>query len=183
MPRKTLIINGSPHENGHTAALLNELRKTLDGDVIEVSALRASIAPCIDCRKCWDTAQCALQDEMSLIYADDFDNVVLASPVYFGTLPGSILGLASRLQARRGSHMARAKAEIRPKKAGLILTAGGRGDCHMALHHARCMFKMMGAQGFENRAAASLSTDTLPASEDKKALAAARALGAWLSED
>ena len=50
---KTLILNGSPRPNGNTVALINELKKHLEGEVIELSAFRSNIAPCVDCRGCW----------------------------------------------------------------------------------------------------------------------------------
>lgn len=179
---RTLIINGSPHEGGNTAALAKALTDALDGEVVEVSAFHANVAPCIDCRGCWKTATCVVRDDMDLVYADDFDNVVLASPIYFGTLPGAVLSLASRLQTRRAQHVANASAVVRPKKAVLLLAAGGRGDTSMALHHARCLFKMMNATGYEDHVVVAASTDTLPAEQDLRALARARMLGKWLNE-
>jgi len=101
MSKKTLIINGSPRPHGDTATLIAELKKHLIGEVVEISAYRSNIAPCVDCRGCWKTAKCVVKDDMSLIYNDDFDNVVLASPVYYMTLPGPVLSLMSRFQPRR----------------------------------------------------------------------------------
>ena len=63
---KTLIINGSPREHGNTTVLLEELRRHLKGDIIELSAFRSDIAPCVDCRACWSTAKCAVEDEMKI---------------------------------------------------------------------------------------------------------------------
>ncbi|MBP3443176.1 MAG: flavodoxin family protein, partial [Methanocorpusculaceae archaeon] len=87
--KKTIIINGSPRVNGNTAFLIAELKKHLEGEVIEISAFRSGIAPCVDCRACWTTAKCVVEDDMQIIYDDDFDNIVIASPVYYSTLPGS----------------------------------------------------------------------------------------------
>ena len=50
--KKTIIINGSPRVNGNTAFLIAELKKHLEGEVIEISAFRSGIAPCVDCRAC-----------------------------------------------------------------------------------------------------------------------------------
>lgn len=83
--KKTLIINGSPRPNGNTVTLINELKKHLEGEIMELSAFRSKIAPCVDCRGCWETAKCVVKDEMQVIYEDDFDNIVIASPVYYGT--------------------------------------------------------------------------------------------------
>jgi len=183
MSKKTLIINGSPRKNGDTAFLIEELKKHLTGEVVEISAFRSNIAPCVDCRRCWETAECAVRDEMDIIYADDFDNVVLASPVYYMTLPGQVLSLMSRFQPQHAAMFFLNKPlNLREKKAGLILTAGGKGNDHGAHHHIRGLFRMVNAKGYEEHTVKSVKTDTLPASEDTAAHAEIVKLAAWLEE-
>ncbi len=179
---KTLIVNGSPRPRGDTAALIAALRSELKGEVVEISAFRSRISPCVDCRSCWKTAKCAVRDDMDMIYADDFDAVVLASPVWYMTLPGPMLSLMSRFQPQHAADFFLNKdLGIRPKKAGLILTAGGaKGNWEGAMHHVKVFFRMMNAHGFEEHSAMSLKTDFVPASDDEKALADARAMAAWL---
>jgi multimeric flavodoxin WrbA len=181
MAKKTLIINGSPRENGNTAALIAELRANLSGEVIELSAFRSNIAPCIDCRRCRTTAECAVRDEMDIIYNDDFDNAVLATPVYYMTLPGQVLSLMSRFQPQHAAMFFLNKPIVlRPKKAGLILTAGGKGNEAGAGHHIRVMFRMLNARGYEKHTVMSVRTDTIPAKDDESALDAVRGLARWL---
>ena len=182
MARKTLIINGSPRPNGNTAALIAQLKTRLQGEVIELSAFRSGIAPCVDCRSCWTTAKCAVRDEMDTIYANDFDNVVLASPVYFSTLPGQVLSLMSRLQPWHAAKFFLNKPlALREKKAAVILTAGGKGNQDKAFHHVRAMMRMLNATGYEEHWICSPNTDTIPAQEDEKALAAVLELADWLN--
>lgn len=50
---KTLILNGSPHKNGDTSYIVNELKKKIDGEIEEIFLYDAKISPCIDCRYCW----------------------------------------------------------------------------------------------------------------------------------
>ena len=97
---KTLIINGSPRKNGNTATLLNELKKHLDGEVYQVDTYYAKSSPCYDCRHCWTNVECIVNDEMQDVYKmiDEAVNFVIASPIYFGNLTGSLLNWASRLQ-------------------------------------------------------------------------------------
>lgn len=181
--KRTLIINGSPRPNGNTVALINELKRNLQGEVVEISAFRSKIAPCVDCRGCWETAKCVVKDDMQVIYDDNFDNVVLASPVYFMTLPGQVLNLMSRCQPWHvAKYFLKQPLNLRPKKAGLILTAGGNGNEAGAEHHIRVLFKLLNAKGHEEHRVMSLKTDTLPADQDNKALADVRALAAWLEE-
>ena len=66
MGKKTLILNGSPRPEVNTAHLIHALQAELEGEVLELSAFRAKIAPCVDCRRCWETARCAVRDEMDL---------------------------------------------------------------------------------------------------------------------
>ena len=127
--KKTLIVNGSPRVNGDTAALVAELKRHLKGEVVEISAYRSNIAPCVDCRGCAKTAKCVVRDDMDIIYADDYDNVVLASPVYFMTLPGQVLNLMSRFQPQHAAmYFLNQPLNLRPNKGALILTAGGKGN-------------------------------------------------------
>ncbi len=181
---KTLIINGSPRPQGNTAALIAHLKAHLDGEVIELSAFRSRIAPCVDCRGCWETARCVVRDEMDVVYGDDFDNVVIASPVYFGTLPGSLLSLISRMQPwHAATFFLKQPLVQRKKKSAAILTAGGKGNQEKAYHHMHAFFKMLNARGFEQHVACSPNTDTLPAWEDEKALREVEALAQWLNEN
>ena len=182
--RKTLIINGSPRPNGNTAALIRELRKLLTGLVVELSAFRSDIAPCVDCRGCWKTARCVVRDDMQTIYDDDFDNVVIASPVYYGTLPGQVLSMMSRMQPWHAAMFFLNKPlEQRPKRAAVLLTAGGKGNQDHAQHHLRAFFRFLNAKGFEDHTVSSPNTDTLPAAEDEQALAATAELARWLMEE
>ena len=183
MSKKTLIINGSPRINGDSAFLISELKKHLDGEVVELSAFRSDIAPCVDCRGCWETAKCVVEDEMQVIYNDDFDNVVLASPVYFMTLPGKVLSLMSRFQPQHVAQFFLNKPlNLKEKKGGLIITAGGKGNAKGAEHHIRVFFKLMNAKGYEEHFAASMKTDEIPADKDMQAIADVEALAKWLNE-
>ena len=181
---KTLIINGSPRRNGNTVALIRELKAHLDGEVVEISAFYSDIAPCVDCRGCWETAECVVHDGMQTIYDDDFDNVVVASPVYYGTLPGSVLSLMSRLQPwHAATFFIKQPLQQRPKKSAAILTAGGKGNQDRAQHHLRALFRMLNARGFQDHMACSPNTDTVCASDDEAAKEQVRSIAAWLNSD
>lgn len=179
---KTLLINGSPRRNGNTAALIRELKQHLEGEIIELSAFYSGIAPCCDCRSCWKTARCVIRDAMDLVYEDDFDNVVIATPVYYGTMPGSVLSLMSRMQPwHAATHFLNRPLNQRPKKAAAILTAGGKGNAKYAAVHMGAFFRMLNARGFEEHTAISPNTDTFPAERDETAKAQVRAVAQWLN--
>jgi multimeric flavodoxin WrbA len=122
---KTLIINGSPRKNGDTAALISEFKKHITGEVTEISAYYDKIKPCIDCRYCWKQKGCVIKDDMAKIYDDDFDTVVIASPVYMSTLPGPLVSLASRFQSHYAAkRFLKDKIDVKSKNAVLLLTGG-----------------------------------------------------------
>ena len=179
---KTLLINGSPRPNGNTAALIRELKARLEGEIVEISAFYDHIAPCLDCRGCWKTARCVVRDGMDVIYDDDFDNVVIASPVYYGTLPGSVLSLMSRMQPWHvATHFLKKPLVQRPKKAAAILTAGGKGNAEKAHMHLNAFFRMLNARGYEDHFALSANTDTFPAEQDETAKEQVHSIAKWLN--
>lgn len=183
MGKKTIIINGSPRPNGNTAYLINVLKEHLDGEVIEISAFRSGIAPCVDCRGCWETAKCVVQDGMQVIYGDDFDNVVIASPVYYGTLTGSLLSLISRMQPwHAATFFLKKPLQLRHKKSAAILTAGGKGNEERAQHHMSAFFRMVNAEGFREHIACSPNTDTVPSWEDEQAVNDVISIAKWLNK-
>lgn len=179
---KTLILNGSPHKNGDTAALTGALRALLPGEVREVFSYYAQVGPCIDCRRCWKEEGCALHDGMDEIYAflRQADNVVIASPLYFSQLTGSLLALGSRLQCLYAAKRFLGKPGLSGKRGGIVLVGGGDGSPEPALAAARTLLKFMGAA--EARQALSLCTDSRPAREDGDALAKVREMARWLAE-
>ena len=182
---KTLILNGSPRRNGDTAALLAALKSELHGEVIEISAYHDKVSPCVDCRYCYEHPECSIKDDMQPVYDDDFDNIIIASPVYFGTLTGPLLSLASRLQIHfSANHIRKQPIVLRPKHGALILTGGGKGNPAAAIRHAGVVMRMVKAE-FDVNAdgyfASSFNTDEVPACGDEFALDAVRAIAQRLN--
>ena len=178
---KTLILNGSPHKKGDTAALTGALQGLLPGEVREVFSYFAQAGPCVDCRRCWKTEGCALHDGMDEIYAflRQADNVVIASPLYFSQLTGSLLALGSRLQCLYAAKRFLGKPGLSGKRGGIVLVGGGDGSPDPALATAHTLLKFMGAT--EHRQALSHGTDRLPAGEDRDALAQVGEMARWLA--
>lgn len=168
---KTLIINASPRKNGNTAFLVNELKRNLKGEIEEIWAYYDGIAPCIACDYCRQNAQCSIRDKMDYIYADDFDNVVLASPVHMSNLSGPLVSMASRLQVYYNlKRFFKNKRNIRKKEGILILTGGGDGSAECAVKSAEVMFKLLNAAHPEQNNVFSLNTDKLPSYQDAEAI-------------
>lgn len=187
----TLIINGSPRKNGDTVSLINEIVQNLEGKVYIVSTYYDDIAPCIDCRYCWTHPKCAINDNMQELYnlLNEVDNVIIASPLYFSELTGSLLNFASRLQFFYVSRCIREDKDfqLKPKNGVLVLVAGGdTRDLSKALGTANTLFKHIGVKAIEN--VFSLHTDSVGgakgtrAKDDKDALRTARKVAFQLNE-
>jgi multimeric flavodoxin WrbA len=82
--KKMLILNGSPHSNGDTAYIIEKLKERINNkiEICELNAYKSNIKPCIDCRYCWKNEGCSINDDMKIIWDDDYDIIVVASPVY-----------------------------------------------------------------------------------------------------
>lgn len=86
---KILILNGSPHKQGTTAALTAEFQKgcSAGGHSIQTfDTAAASIHPCIGCNHCRTTEDvCVFKDDFEKLYPLllDADLVVLVTPIYY----------------------------------------------------------------------------------------------------
>jgi multimeric flavodoxin WrbA len=168
---KTLILNGSPRLNGDVAAMLAVLRENLKGEITEISAYRDNITPCVDCRKCQTTPGCAIRDDMDVVTSNEFDNVIVASPVYYGLLAGPLVSLASRFQFYYSAKtFLKTPIEVTPKLGAVILAAGGsKGNADGALPLARVILRMCGAKLSTDNILMSAHTDISPAKDDTAA--------------
>ena len=100
MPR-VLLLNGSPHAQGCTAAALEEMIDVFRQEGIETELIQVgskNIRGCIACGKCHQTGKCVFDDLVNetapkLLAAD---GLVVGSPVYYSSPNGSILSLVSR---------------------------------------------------------------------------------------
>ena len=99
---KVLLINGSPHKDGCTFTALNEVAKTLKKNGIETEILYLGVKPiagCIACGKCSQLGKCFIDDKVNEILArcNEFDGVVIGSPVYYAGPSGQIRAFLDRL--------------------------------------------------------------------------------------
>ena len=168
---KTLIINGSPRRNGDTVSLLNILKDNLQGEIREVSAYYDEISPCVDCRYCWKHGECCIKDDMDLIYGDDYDNLIIASPIYVSNLTGPLMSLGSRLQAYYvAKQFLGIEKELKDKTGVLMLVGGGDGSPDRAVKYAQWMFKKLNAKINDDNMVFSLKTNECPAIKDDVAI-------------
>ncbi|MDO5134260.1 MAG: flavodoxin family protein [Eubacteriales bacterium] len=120
---KIVVLNGSPHTEGNTAALVSAFKKGAEAaghEVIVFQVGTMNIKGCLGCEYCHTKGEgtCIQKDDMQQIYPDlnTADMVVLASAVYY-------FGLTGQLQCA----LSRFYAGMKPAKAsnyGLILSSG-----------------------------------------------------------
>jgi len=98
-----LGINGSPRAGGNTDILLDEaLRGAASCGArtgkISLNALR--YAPCQECERINDDGSCVIQDDMEVVYAGvrEADALILASPIFFGSLSAQTKMMIDRFQ-------------------------------------------------------------------------------------
>ena len=109
---KVLLINGSPHKEGCTFTALSEIADTLKKNGIESEIFHVGtkpIANCIACGKCRETGKCVFDtDGVNEIGArlDEFDAIVLGSPVYYAGPSGQLCSFCDRLFFSNSKKMA-----------------------------------------------------------------------------
>lgn len=162
---------------------MHALTADLHGDVHVISC-RSGIRPCNDCRHCRRYDGCAIDDAMQAVYEyiKDCDNVVIASPIWFSSLSGPTLNLASRLQALFSArHFRNAPWPIRPKNGVLLLAGAEPGTEAMPAQTALTILKLLRVRRDGVQTVCSLDTDRVPAAEDAAAMQRCREAAALLN--
>jgi multimeric flavodoxin WrbA len=180
---KTLILNGSPKKNGDTEALIRELAKHLDGE-IKIISCYDDIKPCSDCRNCWSNAGCSIDDEMQEIYdyIENCDNFVIASPIWFSSLSGPVLNIASRMQTIYASNYFRKEPVSIKRKNGVIIIVGAEpGTEVIPTQNALTIMKFINVHRPSVEKIFSLNTNSVPAEKDAVALSKCYEVANWLN--
>ncbi|MDO5293710.1 MAG: flavodoxin family protein [bacterium] len=99
---KILMINGSPHLKGNTQIAFEEMIKIFDEQGIETEVLHIGnkdIRGCVGCMSCKKTGQCVFRDIVNETAAklDEYDGIVIGSPVYFGSANATVTAFMDRL--------------------------------------------------------------------------------------
>lgn len=133
MSKKCLIINGSPKQNGNTRFLIDIFTNNLNCDIeiinVFASAINKGISSCIDCEACTKNKLCCINDDFKKILKDDYDIILIASPIYQSNLPGPMINLVNRFNfVYNNKKFLNYSPQFKNKKAGLILVGGG-GAC------------------------------------------------------
>ena len=100
---KTLLINGSSHEQGCTFTALSEVADTLNKNGIETEILQlgsGAVNGCTGCGGCAKTGKCVHDKDMVNLAIDrmkEADALVIGSPVYFASPNGALIACLDRL--------------------------------------------------------------------------------------
>ena len=144
---KAVAINGSPHKEGNTAILLNEVLKPLQAEGWETSLVQVGagkVKGCIACYKCFENKDklCAVNnDELNacLEKIQEADAVILGSPTYFTDVTAELKGLIDRVGL-----VSYANGGLLYGKIGAAVVAVRRGGGTHAFDSINHLFLMSG---------------------------------------
>lgn len=99
---KVLIINGSPRVNGNTSIAINEVKKVLEEEKIEVEVVHIGnkdIRGCIACGYCYSHGKCVFNDLVNEVSNKfkEADGLIVAFPVYYASANGTLISFLDRL--------------------------------------------------------------------------------------
>lgn len=102
---KVLLLNGSPHEHGCTAAALKTVAETLNTHGIETETVWTGAGPQLDCTACQTCRRlknnrCVFNDDLINPFiekAESADGFVFGSPVYYAHPSGRLISMLDRV--------------------------------------------------------------------------------------
>lgn len=128
---KVLILNGSPKANGNTAFALSQMAEVFSEYGIDTEILQVGsqlIRGCTGCGSCYKTHRCIFDDLVNETAArlEEFDGVVVGSPVYYASPNGTLISFLDRLFYSTGHIDKR-------MKVGASVVSARRGGCTAAM--------------------------------------------------
>ncbi|MFC1624460.1 flavodoxin family protein [Candidatus Omnitrophota bacterium] len=100
---KVLGINGSPRIGGNTDLLLDKVlegAKVKGGEIEKIILNKLKFSPCLECENVKDDGSCIVEDDMQMVYKKikEIDVLILASPIFFGSLSAQTKMMIDRFQ-------------------------------------------------------------------------------------
>ena len=136
-----LILNGSPHKQGNTAAAVNEMTKTFAAEGIETEVCHIgsqAIRGCIACGRCAELGHCVFDDAVNRI-APKFeaaDGLIVATPVYYASANATLIACLDRLFY--STHF------DKTMKVGASVAVARRGGCSATFDELNKYFTICG---------------------------------------
>lgn len=141
---KIIGISASPRANSNTDSLLEQALKGAESKgakTEKISLAKLKFSPCIECGGCDKTGVCVLKDGLTPIYKkiNEADGVILASPIFFGSLSAQAKAMIDRFQSEWiAKYILKKDRRKRPARGGsayggkkgvfLCVSASGRKD-------------------------------------------------------
>ncbi len=127
---KILAINGSPRIGGNTDILLDKVlegAKSKGSEVEKISLNKLKFSPCQECENAKDDGSCIVEDDMQDVYEKikDADAIILASPVFFGSLSAQAKMMIDRFQCVWRAKYRLKKAAGYKKIKGVFISVEG----------------------------------------------------------
>ncbi len=124
---KVLAVAASARRDGNSDAVLEQALEGIrwEAPQTEVEMLvpyGLPITPCRSCNACRNTGRCVVQDKMQEVYLkfSEAEHVVVASPIYFTSVPGHFKVLIDRFQCF-WSRTYRLGKPPTPRRTGMFL--------------------------------------------------------------
>src|SRR3989338_2271859 len=131
---KVLGINGSPRIGGNTDILLDKVMEGAESKGAETEKVilnELKFSPCQECEGMRDDGECVIHDDMHELYRKikDADVLVLASPIFFGSLSAQTKMMIDRFQCVwRLKYMLNKDTGYKKKKGVFISVEGSERD-------------------------------------------------------
>ena len=113
---KIVIITGSAHKAGTTAALADQFQRGAESaghEIFRFDAAFKNVHPCIGCDKCRCVGECAFAaDDMKELnpHLLEADAVVFVSPIYYFDINAQLKSVIDRFYANNAALMGKKKA-------------------------------------------------------------------------
>ncbi len=138
---KVLMINGSPHAKGNTAAALAEAEKIFAAEGVETEIIQIgnkTVRGCSGCYSCSKTGKCAFDDIVNEVAPklEACDGMIVASPVYYASANGTLVSFLDRLFYSTGFD--------KTMKVGASIAVARRGGCSAAFDNMNKYFAICG---------------------------------------
>lgn len=130
---RVLCIAGSPRRGGNSDRMLDAAeRGVVEAGAVPVrlSVAELPISPCVGCNACSSTGVCVVRDAMDDVYPmlDSADAIIVASPVYFATVPAVLKTVYDRCQPYWARRFVLGEPAPERKRPGALMLVGGGGD-------------------------------------------------------
>jgi len=126
-----LAISSTPRRGGNSEAALHSFCRAAEENNISVEIVRLQelrLEPCRGCERCEADGICIIKDRMVPLYQKvaAVDGLVLATPIYFGSLAAQLKIFMDRFQCwwQAKYRLKKPFVELAQNKAGFVLCTG-----------------------------------------------------------